>query len=200
MATGKSGEDRDGIESRVDDATASTESTGDGGESTSGGSTSTDEAVVRDTDAVDESAADADETDADGDTTASAAKVKKKSERKRDAKSAKSKTAKKGKKTPKRNEAETLAASRESKGIGAFFGQVVEELKKVVTPTGKELWRYVAVVLSFLLLMMLLVMVLDWAFGFISSWVFGEGTHLFPQEPPAPPTPAPTPDAPVPTP
>lgn len=180
MATGTSGDDRDDLESRTDDTAATTEPT-----------------IERDDVDADEVTAEASgETGSADDADASEVAAAKADKKQRKAAEKKA-TEKKGKKTPKRSDAETHAAAGERKGIGAFFGQVIEELKKVVTPTGKELWRYVGVVLSFLLIMMLLVLVLDWAFGFISSWIFGEGTHLFPQNPPAP---SPTPGVPTPTP
>lgn len=64
--------------------------------------------------------------------------------------------------------------------IGLFFQQVIAELKKVVTPTRKELFRYTAVVLAFVVIMMALVAALDFVFSFGASWVFGDGQELFP--------------------
>lgn len=90
--------------------------------------------------------------------------------------------------------------------IGLFFQQVGGELRKVITPTRGELFSYVGVVLSFVLFMMVLVTVFDFLFGFASSWAFGTGQELFPQQPPAPtapvdPSAVPTPSgAPVPAP
>ncbi len=107
-------------------------------------------------------------------------------------------TESKGKRTPKRNEKRGKdKTERESRGIKKFFQEVAAELKKVVTPTRKELWRYVGVVLGFLVVMMLIVTVLDFGFGIGSSWLFGNGTELFPQAPAVPdptaiPTPVPT--------
>ncbi len=54
-----------------------------------------------------------------------------------------------------------------------FIQQVFSELKKVVTPTRKELVRYTLVVLAFVVVMMALVWVLDQAFGWITLFVFG---------------------------
>lgn len=73
-------------------------------------------------------------------------------------------------------------SEKERRGLGKFFHEVVSEIKKVVTPTWQELWRYVGVVLAFLAFMMILVMLLDWIFGFGSSWVFGNGSNLLPPE------------------
>ena len=60
-----------------------------------------------------------------------------------------------------------------------FFREVVAELKKVVTPTRKQLLNYTLVVLGFILFMMLLVTVLDLVFGKLVGFVFG-GTPLWP--------------------
>jgi preprotein translocase subunit SecE len=59
--------------------------------------------------------------------------------------------------------------------IMLFMRQVVTELKKVITPTRKELFSYTAVVLVFVVIMMLLVSLLDVAFGFAVQNVFGNG-------------------------
>ena len=57
--------------------------------------------------------------------------------------------------------------------IVLFIQQVIAELKKVVTPTRKELINYTLVVLAFVVVMMALVWVLDQAFGFITVFIFG---------------------------
>jgi preprotein translocase subunit SecE len=57
--------------------------------------------------------------------------------------------------------------------IGLFVRQVIGELKKVVTPTRKELINYTMVVLVFVIIMMALVTVLDLAFGKSVLWIFG---------------------------
>ena len=46
--------------------------------------------------------------------------------------------------------------------IALFIRQVITELKKVVTPTRKELFSYTAVVLVFVIIMMAIVCGLDW--------------------------------------
>jgi len=61
--------------------------------------------------------------------------------------------------------------------IALFLRQVMGELKKVVTPTRKELISYVGVVLVFVIIMMLLVTGLDWVFGWVVVAVFGEPTR-----------------------
>ncbi|ABM08467.1 MULTISPECIES: preprotein translocase subunit SecE [Micrococcaceae] len=57
--------------------------------------------------------------------------------------------------------------------IALFVRQVIGELKKVVAPTRKELINYTLVVLVFVAIMMLIVSLLDIAFGTGASWVFG---------------------------
>ncbi|MEJ3405528.1 preprotein translocase subunit SecE [Rathayibacter sp. YIM 133350] len=54
-----------------------------------------------------------------------------------------------------------------------FIRQVIGELKKVVTPTRKELLSYTGVVLVFVIIMMALVSGLDWVFALVVAWVFG---------------------------
>ncbi|AMB59628.1 preprotein translocase subunit SecE [Microterricola viridarii] len=57
--------------------------------------------------------------------------------------------------------------------VSLFFKQVITELKKVVTPTRKELLNYTGVVLVFVVIMMALVSALDWVFALGVTWVFG---------------------------
>lgn len=56
----------------------------------------------------------------------------------------------------------------------AFLKEVLVELRKVVTPTRKELVRYTLVVLVFVVVMMLLVVALDTVFYGVAGWVFGD--------------------------
>ena len=62
--------------------------------------------------------------------------------------------------------------------LALFIRQVINELKKVVTPTRRELWSYFGVVLAFVVIMMSIVYGLDAAFGWLVSWVFGNGTYI----------------------
>ncbi|MEO5919901.1 MAG: preprotein translocase subunit SecE [Pseudolysinimonas sp.] len=62
--------------------------------------------------------------------------------------------------------------------IALFIRQVITELKKVVTPTRRELFSYTGVVLVFVIIMMAIVYGLDWAFGFGVAWVFGDGSSF----------------------
>lgn len=83
----------------------------------------------------------------------------------------------------KRGKVEKRAAGSEGRrgpfgAIGRFLGEVVGELKKVVTPTRQELFRYTGVVLAFVVFMMVLVTLLDLLFGIGVSWVFGTGTEV----------------------
>ena len=57
--------------------------------------------------------------------------------------------------------------------IALFIRQVIGELKKVVTPTRKELVSFTVVVLVFVIIMMALVWGLDQIFGWLVLYVFG---------------------------
>ena len=70
------------------------------------------------------------------------------------------------------------AASREKKPgffarIVLFIRQVFAELRKVVTPTRKELVKFTAVVLVFVLIVMGIVYGLDTLFAWLTHIVFG---------------------------
>lgn len=75
------------------------------------------------------------------------------------------------------------AADQESStGKRGFFGriilflkQVIGELKKVVSPTRRELLNYVIIVLVFVAFMLLLIFGLDYLFGQGAFWLFGDG-------------------------
>ncbi|GAA1047470.1 preprotein translocase subunit SecE [Rothia amarae] len=60
--------------------------------------------------------------------------------------------------------------------IFQFLREVIAELKKVTTPSGRELFNYVVIVLFFVLFMMVLIFGLDYLFGQGAFWVFGNGT------------------------
>ncbi|MFC7401113.1 preprotein translocase subunit SecE [Citricoccus sp. GCM10030269] len=60
--------------------------------------------------------------------------------------------------------------------IALFLRQVIDELRKVVTPTREELVKLTGVVLAFVILMILLVTLLDFLFGTGASFVFGDGS------------------------
>ncbi|MGB3731050.1 preprotein translocase subunit SecE [Microbacterium sp.] len=57
--------------------------------------------------------------------------------------------------------------------IALFFRQVWSELRKVVTPTRKELIKFTVVVLVFVLIVMGLVYGFDTFFGWVTHLVFG---------------------------
>ena len=57
--------------------------------------------------------------------------------------------------------------------IALFIRQVFSELRKVVTPTRRELFSYTAVVLVFVVIMMAIVAGLDFGFGWLVNLVFG---------------------------
>ncbi len=56
--------------------------------------------------------------------------------------------------------------------IGLFVRQILDELRKVVRPTGPELVRYTTVVVVFVMVMMALVSLLDLGFSRLISWAF----------------------------
>ncbi len=60
--------------------------------------------------------------------------------------------------------------------LALFIRQVIGELKKVVTPTRRELFGYTLVVLVFVIVMMAIVSGLDYLFGFAVSFAFGNGS------------------------
>ena len=57
--------------------------------------------------------------------------------------------------------------------IALFFRQVIAELRKVVTPTRKELAKFTVVVFVFVLIVMAIVYGLDWVFSTGTHYVFG---------------------------
>lgn len=57
--------------------------------------------------------------------------------------------------------------------IALFVRQVVAELRRVVTPTREELVRYTWIVIGFVAVMILLVFLFDWGFGYLATLVFG---------------------------
>ena len=59
--------------------------------------------------------------------------------------------------------------------LSLFIRQVINELKKVVTPTRNELVSYTLVVLVFVVIMMAIVGGLDWAYALAVNYVFGNG-------------------------
>jgi preprotein translocase subunit SecE len=57
-----------------------------------------------------------------------------------------------------------------------FVRQVFAELRKVVTPTRRELLSYTGVVLVFVIIMMAIVFGLDQLFGWLTILVFGNAS------------------------
>lgn len=57
--------------------------------------------------------------------------------------------------------------------IGLFIKQIIDELRKVVTPTAKELFFWSLGVFIFVVLLMLLVTGMDFGLGKPVLWVFG---------------------------
>ena len=58
--------------------------------------------------------------------------------------------------------------------IALFVRQVIAELRKVVTPTRRELFGFTAVVLIFVIIMMAIVTGLDTVFSALVIFVFGD--------------------------
>ena len=56
--------------------------------------------------------------------------------------------------------------------ISLFVRQILDELRKVVRPTGPELVRYTTVVVVFVVVMMALVSALDFGLTKLISWAF----------------------------
>ena len=59
--------------------------------------------------------------------------------------------------------------------LGLFISQILDELRKVVRPTRSELWNYTLVVIVFVTVMMALVAGMDYGFGKVVAFVFGNG-------------------------
>lgn len=57
--------------------------------------------------------------------------------------------------------------------IGLFIKQIIDELRKVVTPTRKELLLWSIAVFIFVILLMVLVTALDFGLGKLVLLVFG---------------------------
>lgn len=57
--------------------------------------------------------------------------------------------------------------------IGLFIKQIIDELRKVVAPTGKELLGWSFAVFVFVLLLMAVVTAMDFGLGKLVLWVFG---------------------------
>ena len=57
--------------------------------------------------------------------------------------------------------------------IGLFIKQIIDELRKEVTPTAKELFFWSLGVFIFVVLLMLLVTGMDFGLGKLVLWVFG---------------------------
>ncbi|MBG6106475.1 preprotein translocase subunit SecE [Frigoribacterium sp. CG_9.8] len=77
---------------------------------------------------------------------------------------------------------DVVATARQERGTSRgpfgrlvlFLRQVINELKKVVTPTRRELFSYTGVVLVFVVIMMAVVYGLDWVFALGVNTVFGK--------------------------
>ena len=57
--------------------------------------------------------------------------------------------------------------------IGLFIKQIIDELRKVVTPASKELFFWALAVFIFVLFLMALVTGMDYGLGKLTLWIFG---------------------------
>lgn len=57
--------------------------------------------------------------------------------------------------------------------LGLFIKQIIDELRKVVIPTSKELFFWALAVFIFVLLLMALVTGMDFGLGKLTLWIFG---------------------------
>lgn len=57
--------------------------------------------------------------------------------------------------------------------IGLFIKQIIDELRKVVTPTSKELFFWALAVFIFVLFLIALVTGMDFGLGKLTLWIFG---------------------------
>lgn len=73
----------------------------------------------------------------------------------------------------KENKGEKVAKPNIFMRIGLFIKQIIDELRKVVTPTAKELFFWSLAVFIFVVLLMLLVTAMDFGLGKLVLWIFG---------------------------
>ena len=73
----------------------------------------------------------------------------------------------------KANKAEKAIKPNVFMRIGLFIKQIIDELRKVVTPTAKELFFWSLAVAIFVLLLMALVTGMDYGLGKLGLLVFG---------------------------
>ena len=62
------------------------------------------------------------------------------------------------------------AVSRFFASVALYIRQILDELRKVVRPTGPELVRYTTVVIVFVVIMMAIVAGLDLVFSHLIAW------------------------------
>ena len=73
----------------------------------------------------------------------------------------------------KTNNSEKVVKPNVFMRIGLFIKQIIDELRKVVTPTAKERFFWSLAVFIFVLLLMALVTGMDFGLGKLVLWVFG---------------------------
>ncbi|WP_025273790.1 preprotein translocase subunit SecE [Haloglycomyces albus] len=85
-------------------------------------------------------------------------------------------TAKAGKNAPRPKKGPAAGNSGPLARLALFFRQVIEQLRKVVYPTRKQLITYSIVVLVFVLVMMAYIGGIDWVFKDAMQRAFGAKT------------------------
>lgn len=74
--------------------------------------------------------------------------------------------------TPTSGDGQGSGSSNPFLAIGLFIRQVIAELRKVVIPTRRELVLYAITVLAFVIVMILFIFGLDYAFSWLSRITF----------------------------
>lgn len=85
--------------------------------------------------------------------------------------------------TSAKRESDRADKSRDGNRVSRLFGalslfvrQILDEMRKVVRPTGPELVRYTTVVIIFVMVMMAMVSAFDLGFSKLVSWAFTGST------------------------
>lgn len=78
--------------------------------------------------------------------------------------------------SPSATESRDARTGRGGNPVGRFIREVIEELRKVVVPTRREMVGYTVTVLGFVFVMILIVFGLDIAFGWLAHQIFVGGS------------------------
>lgn len=166
---GRFGDDREELTDEASDAHGADDRDDSGSEDLDDVEDEASDVVDQDDAESDEDSDAADEEQALAASTTSASVAKRRSS---------AETARSGAKAAAGRPAQRPVAKKEERrgpiaAIVLFVRQVIAELRKVVTPTTKELGTYSAVVIVFVLIVMAYVGVLDFAVGQLVLWAFG---------------------------